>query len=148
MAKLDILTSGNEILRKTSTVIDKVTPEIKELIDDMFDTMYSAKGVGLAAPQIGINQRIVVMDVSEDGSIPIALINPKIISKSGRIKSEEGCLSVPGIEGTVKRHKKVIVKGLNINGDDITFEAEGLLSICVQHEIDHLDGILFIDKVA
>ncbi|MFA5097649.1 MAG: peptide deformylase [Candidatus Margulisiibacteriota bacterium] len=144
MAALKILTDGNPILRKKSRSVAKVLPETKKLIEDMEETMRLAPGVGLAAPQVGVSQRIIIADV---GQGLVALINPKIQKKSGKCMFYEGCLSVPGIEGQVERSEKVLVKGLDKNGEPLCIDAEGYLAIVLQHEIDHLDGVLFVDRI-
>lgn len=135
---------GDEILRKKSRPVDEINERIKIMVKDMFDTMYEADGVGLAAPQIGILKRLVVIDVGEG---PITLINPEILEAEGSVLDEEGCLSLPGSQGIVPRPQKVKVKALNENGKETIIEGEGLLARAMCHEIDHLDGILFIDKV-
>lgn len=135
---------GDEILRKKSRPVDEINERIKIMVKDMFDTMYEADGVGLAAPQIGILKRLVVIDVGEG---PITLINPEILEAEGSVLDEEGCLSLPGSQGIVPRPQKVKVKALNENGKETIVEGEGLLARAMCHEIDHLDGILFIDKV-
>ncbi len=144
MAALKILTDGNPILRKKARSVAKVMPEIKKLIDDMEETMRLAPGVGLAAPQVGISQRIIIADV---GQGLVVLVNPKIQKKSGKCMFYEGCLSVPGVEGQVERSEKVLVKGLDKSGDPVCIEAEGYLAVVLQHEIDHLDGVLFVDRI-
>ncbi|MBU5590874.1 peptide deformylase [Clostridium sp. MSJ-4] len=144
MALRNIRTYGDELLRKKSKPVEEINHRIKVLIKDMFETMYDADGVGLAAPQVGILKRIVVIDVGEG---PIALINPEIISKEGSYIDVEGCLSVPGEQGEVERPEKVRVKALNEEGKEIEFEAEELFARAVCHEIDHLNGVLFVDKV-
>ena len=122
-----------------------MTPRIKELIDDMFDTMYEANGVGLAAPQVGIRKRIVVVDVT--GEDPVARINPVILEKDGEQTGYEGCLSVPGKTGIVTRANHVIVEAYNENMEKFTIEAEELMARALQHEIDHLDGVMYVDLV-
>lgn len=145
MALRNIRINGDEILRKKSKEVTKIDDRIKTLLDDMVDTMYDADGVGLAAPQIGILKRLVVIDVGDDNVYK--MINPKIIKTSGKQVDKEGCLSVPDIKGIVKRPKNVTVVYTDENGDEKTLEAEDLLARCVCHELDHLDGILFIDKM-
>ena len=134
----------DDILRKKSRRVEKIEERILQLLDDMVETMYKEDGVGLAAPQVGILKRVIVVDIG-DGIIK--LINPEIVEQKGEQQDEEGCLSVPGIIGEVKRPYKVKVKGLNELGEEIEIEATGLLARAFCHEIDHLDGILFIDKV-
>ena len=131
-------------LRKKARPVDSIDYKIKLLIEDMADTMYKADGVGLAAPQVGILKRVIVMDV---GGGPIALINPEVISQTGEEEDTEGCLSIPGLRGVVKRPAQVQVKGLNQEGREVVIEGIGLLARALCHEIDHLDGVLFIDKV-
>lgn len=144
MALRTIRTLKEEVLRKKSRKVDVINDRIKVLVQDMFDTMYEADGVGLAAPQIGILKRVIVVDV---GDGPVGLINPEIIEKEGSAIEEEGCLSVPGEVGNVERPQKIKVKALSIEGKQIEFEAEDLFARAICHEIDHLDGVLFIDKV-
>lgn len=135
---------GDEILRKKCRPVDEINDRIKIMIKDMFETMYDADGVGLAAPQIGILKRLVVIDV---GSGPVTLINPVILESEGSVLDEEGCLSIPGSQGVVERPERVKVKALNEEGKEVISVGEGLLARAMCHEIDHLDGILFIDKV-
>lgn len=136
--------NGDEILRKTAKEVTEMTPKIKELIDDMFDTMYEANGCGLAAPQVGIRKRIVVIDCGDD---PIVLINPVILETSGEQTGSEGCLSVPGKCGTVTRPNYAKVKAFDEDMNEYIVEGEELLARCLCHEIDHLDGIMYVDKV-
>ena len=136
---------GKEALRSHAKEVTEVTPRIRELIDDMFDTMYEANGVGLAAPQVGIRKRIVVVDVT--GEDPVALINPVILEKDGEQTGYEGCLSVPGKTGIVTRANHVIVEAYNENREKFTIEAEELMARALQHEIDHLDGVMYVDLV-
>ena len=143
MAIRSIRIDGDEILRKTSKKVDIINDKIKTLFKDMADTMYKAEGVGLAAPQIGILKRLVVVDVG-DGLME--LVNPVVLEESGEQVEIEGCLSVPDVLGEVKRPEKVVVKALNVNGKEILIEGDGLLAIALCHEIDHLNGILFKDK--
>lgn len=143
MAVLDIKVAGAPVLRKVAENVKKFDRKLLKLLNDMADTMYSADGVGLAAPQIGISQRIVVIDVGEG---IIELINPVIIDKTGSCTHIEGCLSVPNFDGEVERFEKVSVNFYNRKGKPMNLEADGLLAVAVQHEIDHLDGVLFIDK--
>jgi peptide deformylase len=136
---------GDPVLRSKAKKIDAVTKKTNNLIDNMFETMYAEDGVGLAAPQIGILKRIAVVDIREDNKV--VLINPEIIEEEGKTIREEGCLSIPGETGDVIRSEKIKVRSLNREGKEIEFEAEGFEARAIQHEIDHLDGILFIDKV-
>ncbi len=145
MKILDIRVLGDPVLRKATTPVGEITDEIRTLIADMFTTMYAAEGIGLAAPQVGRSERITVMDVEGQR---FALINPEIIERDGTIRGEEGCLSIPDVFGDVTRSKRVIIRALDENGNE--FEAEGteLLARCMQHEIDHLDGKLFLDYLS
>ena len=143
MAKLKILKVGDETLRKTSRPVDAVTPRIQRLIDDMIDTMRAADGVGLAAPQVGVLRRVVVIETPDDGLF--VLINPKIIAYSGEQEGEEGCLSVPGRWGVTKRPMHVTVRALDRDGNTFDVTGSGLLAKAFCHEIDHLDGKLYID---
>ena len=145
MAKLKILKVGDETLRKVCRPVDTVTPRIRTLLDDMIQTMRAANGVGLAAPQVGVLRRIVVIETEEDGLIE--LINPKIIAFSGEQESEEGCLSLPGEWGITKRPMYVTARALNRDGEEYEIVAEGLLAKAICHELDHLDGVLYTDKV-
>ncbi len=144
MAIRNILKDDEPTLRKISRSVDKVDKRIVTLIDDMIETMYHADGIGLAAPQVGVLKRIIVLDVGEG---VIELINPKIIEKQGEQIEAEGCLSIPGVSGDVKRPEFVKVRGLNRQGQSIVVEGDDLLARALCHEIDHLDGILFTDKV-
>lgn len=144
MALRNIRTYGDEVLRKKSRKVEEINDRIHTLIKDMFDTMYSADGVGLAAPQVGILKRVIVIDV---GDGPVALINPEIISGEGEQIDEEGCLSIPGKGGSVLRPYKVKVKALNEKGEEVMVEGEELFARALCHEIDHLEGVLFVDKI-
>jgi len=144
MAVRFIREDGDEILRKVSKKVDVIDEKIKTLLDDMVETMYAANGVGLAAPQVGILKRVVVIDVG-DGLME--LINPEIVLQEGEQIDIEGCLSIPGVAGEVKRPARVVVEALNREGEKITVEGKELLAVALCHEIDHLDGILFKDKV-
>ncbi|MCW8125351.1 peptide deformylase [Microbulbifer halophilus] len=149
MAKLEILEFPDPRLREVAKPVDKVTDELRQLVDDMFETMYEAPGVGLAATQVNVHKRIVVIDVSEDQSEPLAFINPEIEVLDEEIHQyDEGCLSVPGFYETVERPRKVRVKALDREGETFAMEAEGLLAVCIQHEVDHLNGKLFVDYVS
>lgn len=145
MALLEILTNQNPTLRKISRPVAKVTKEIKELLANMEETLREAPGIGLAAPQVGELRRVIIADIGEGLHV---FINPKIIKKSGIQTFVEGCLSLPGIEAPVERAQQVVVRGLNLKGEKVEEEATGLLATVFQHEIDHLDGKLFIDRVA
>ena len=147
MAIRNLRFEGDPILRKTSKEVKEITPKIVELVDDMLETMYEANGVGLAAPQVGILKRIVVIDVSPEGDQPIILINPEVIEKSGEQTGYEGCLSVPGKTGIVTRANYCKVKALNENMEEIIVEGEELLARALQHEIAHLEGELYVSLV-
>ncbi|MDN3653049.1 peptide deformylase [Thalassotalea ponticola] len=149
MTILNVLRFPDERLRTVAKPVTEVTEQTRAIIDDMFETMYAENGVGLAATQVDIHQRIVVIDVSEDKSQPLVLINPEIVEHSGDIMiNEEGCLSVPGNYAKVERHTEVKVKALNKDGEPYELEASELLAICIQHELDHLKGVLFIDYLS
>ncbi len=143
MAIMEIVKEGDPLLRQKSEPVGQVTKRIRKLIKDMLETMNSADGVGLAAPQVGISQRIIVVDVGEG---PVALINPEIEEASGKELDVEGCLSIPGTFGYVERAQQVTVAGLNESGRSVRIRAEGLFARALQHEIDHLEGVLFIDR--
>lgn len=147
MAIRNIRVEGDSVLTKVAKPVTEVNEKTIELIEDMLDTMYDAYGVGLAAPQVGILKRIVVIDVSEEGDSPIILINPEIIETSGSQTGDEGCLSIPGKNGTVTRPNYVKVKALNEEMEEVIYEGEGLLARAFCHEIDHLDGHLYTEKV-
>ncbi len=144
-----ILRFPNPILKKKAKAVKRITPEITKLIDDMLETMRKAPGVGLAAPQIGESVRVIVAELVPEGKEPLtlALVNPKILSKSGKQTFTEGCLCLPGVEAPIERSSKVAVKALNRSGENVEITAEGLLATILQHEIDHLNGIVFIDRV-
>lgn len=157
MAIRTIRSFGDECLRKNSKPVKEITPRIRELIQDLFDTMYQSGGVGLAAPQVGVLKRIFVIDttrepeegetISEEDIERFVMINPEILSTSGEQTGYEGCLSYAGYSGKVTRPDKVTVRFINENGDEMTLEAEGLLARCILHENDHLDGIIYTDHV-
>jgi peptide deformylase len=145
-----ILTYPNPELKKKSVPVTVITDSVRELVRDMAETMYAAPGVGLAAPQIGVHQRVIIIDISGKNEPPdlITAINPVIVHGEGETYEEEGCLSVPDYAANVRRHARVIVKGLNLDGEECSWKAEDLLAIAFQHEIDHLDGILFVDHLS
>lgn len=147
MAIRKIRTIGDNALTKNAKEINEVNDRTKVLIEDMLDTMYDAQGVGLAAPQVGILKRIVVIDVSEEGDSPIVLINPVILETSGEQTGNEGCLSVPGKVGIVTRPNYAKVKAFNENMEEIEVEGTELLARALCHEIDHLDGVLYVEKI-
>jgi peptide deformylase len=143
---LDIRVLGDPILREETKPVDAITDEIRTLVKNMFDTMYLAKGIGLAAPQVGRSERIAVVDVDDQ---PLVIINPEIVSTEGKTaKSEEGCLSIPDVYGDVERPSRVKVRALDLDGKAFEVEADELLGRCLQHEIDHLHGKLFIDYMS
>jgi len=148
MAKLTILEFPDPRLRTRAIPVETVDDKLNTLIDDMFETMYEAPGIGLAATQVDVHKRLLVVDVSSDNSEPNALINPEIIEMDGETVTEEGCLSVPGYYEEVKRAEHVRVSFLDRKGEETELEAEGLLAVCIQHEIDHLDGKLFVDYIS
>jgi peptide deformylase len=146
VAILDIRVLGDPILRQSTTPVGEITADVRRLIDDMFETMYHARGIGLAAPQVGRTERLAVLDLGDD---PFVIINPEIVqSSSGRAKGEEGCLSIPDIYAEVERPKSVTVRALDVEGKTFEREATDLLARCLQHEIDHLDGKLFLDYLS
>ncbi len=148
MALLHILHYPDPRLRLVSTPVTAVDDAIRQLLDDMLETMYAAPGIGLAAPQVDVTKRIIVIDTSSKGDAPLCLINPEIVSHEGVGMFEEGCLSVPGFHENVERAQQIKVRGLDRDGQPFELEAEGLLAVCIQHEIDHLDGKLFVDYLS
>ena len=148
MAILDILEFPDPRLRTKAKPVTKVDDKIRKLTDDMLETMYEAPGIGLAATQVNVHQRIVVIDVSEEKNEPLVLINPEYDILEGEQEFDEGCLSVPGYYETVTRAEKIRLKALNRYGEPYEMVCEGLLSVCVQHELDHLDGKLFVDHIS
>ena len=145
MSLKEIIIYPDPVIKKKSESVEEVNEEIKQLIDDMTETMYASRGVGLAAVQIGILKRVIVVNVGEE---LVALVNPEILENEGESKMEEGCLCLPGVLIDVKRSEKVKVKGLNEKGEEVVVDAEGLLARAFQHEVDHLNGILIINKVS
>ncbi len=148
MSILTILEFPDKRLRTIAKPVAKVDGEIQRLVDDMLETMYAAKGVGLAATQVNVHQQVIVMDISEEKNDPICLINPEIIAKDGEEEAEEGCLSVPGFFEKVTRAEQITVSALNRDGERFILEARDLLAICIQHEMDHLQGHLFVDYLS
>ncbi len=148
MAILEVLKFPDNRLRTVAKQVDKIDKDIKQLVDDMFDTMRDEKGIGLAATQVDAHVRVVVMDVSEDQNEPRVFINPEITHMEGKKISEEGCLSVPNNYAKVERAEKITVKALDKDGKEFTLDAEGLLAVCIQHELDHLKGKLFVDYLS
>lgn len=148
MALLEILHFPDPRLRNIARPVAEVDDAIRQLVDDMFETMYAAPGIGLAATQVNVAKRIVVIDISEDKDQPLCLINPEIIEKHGVEEMEEGCLSVPGVYDVVQRAERIRVRALDRDGQVFETETDGLLAVCIQHEIDHLDGKLFVDYLS
>ncbi len=148
MMTLKILKYPDPRLRTVAKPVTEVTDETRELIDNMFATMYAAPGIGLAATQVDVHERIVVIDISAEKDEPLVLINPEIIAKNGTEVSEEGCLSVPSIYEKVERAESISVQALDRNGQSISFDTGGMLAVCIQHEIDHLDGKVFVDYLS
>lgn len=148
MAKLPILEFPDPRLRTVAKPVERVDDALRALVDDMFETMYAAPGIGLAATQVDVHQRLLVLDVSEDQSRPMVFINPEILEAEGHQIYQEGCLSVPGIYADVKRANKVRVKALDRDGKAFEIEADGLLAVCIQHEMDHLAGKVFVDYLS
>ena len=145
---LDILKYPDKRLRTVAKPVENVNSEIKKQVKDMFETMYDAPGIGLAATQVNFHQRLIVVDVSEECNEPICLINPEIIEKNGEIEWEEGCLSVPNYYESVKRANEIKVSALNELGQSFEIDASEMLAVCIQHEMDHLNGILFVDHLS
>ncbi len=145
MSILDIRVLGDPVLRKETGIVEDVNDDIRRLINDMFETMYAAEGIGLAAPQVGRTERITVMDVE---GAKFALVNPEIVERQGAIRGEEGCLSIPDVFGEVERSNVVTVSALNERGEEIEIVGNELLARCLQHEIDHLHGKLFLDYLS
>ncbi len=148
MAIRQIRLLGDPVLREPCTAVVDIDDEIRRLIDDLMDTMYDAEGIGLAAPQIGVSQRVFVYDVSEEGHPPGVMVNPRIVESEGTVRESEGCLSIPDLTEIVERSVSVVAEGLDREGRLVRLEADGLLSRCFQHESDHLDGILFFDRIS
>lgn len=148
MAVLQVLHIPDERLRKIATPVTDVNANIQQIVDDMFETMYAEEGIGLAATQVDIHQRIIVIDVSEHRDDRLVLINPELLEKSGETGIEEGCLSIPEQRALVPRAERVKIRALDRNGQSFELEADGLLAICIQHEMDHLMGKLFIDYLS
>ena len=149
MAKLKIMKYGSDVLREVAQPVEEITDEVRRLAENMLDTMYNSDGVGLAAPQVGVSRRIIVIDVGpyDPSCDPVALINPEIVRQEGQVDAEEGCLSLPDIRGDVKRAETVTVEALSLDGEKVRTEAVDFLARALQHEIDHLNGILFIDHL-
>lgn len=149
MGKLGLKYYGERILRKKAPRVSAITEAEGELVEHMFETMHEANGIGLAAPQVGVSKRIIVIDLGQfvPSANPIELINPELTALGGDTISEEGCLSLPGVRGVVRRRGRVGVRGRRLDGREVAFEADGLLARVLQHEVDHLDGLLFVDRL-
>ena len=145
---LEILKYPDKRLRTIASPVQEVNSEIKKQVKDMFETMYAAPGIGLAATQVNFHQRLIVIDISDEGNEPLCLINPKIMQKNGEIEYEEGCLSVPNYYESIKRANEIKVSAQNELGQTFEIEADEMLSICIQHEMDHLNGILYVDHLS
>lgn len=148
MAILDILHFPDTRLRNIAKPVAEVDDSVRRLIEDMFQTMYAAPGIGLAAIQVDDPRRVIVVDTTEDRSQPLALVNPEILEREGVEEMDEGCLSVPGVYETVQRADRIRVRALDRDGNPLEMTADGLLAVCIQHEIDHLDGKLFVDYLS
>ncbi|HGE71536.1 TPA: peptide deformylase [Candidatus Poribacteria bacterium] len=150
MANLGITKYGNPVLRKVAEPVTEINDEIKKIVNDMLDTLYASEGVGIAAPQIGVSKRIIIIDTNptEASVKPLVIINPEIVEVSGEIKEQEGCLSIPDVRGEVKRYERVVVERLDLDGNKIRVEGTDLLARALQHEIDHINGKLFIDHLS
>lgn len=148
MSVLDILFYPSAQLRRTASTVDNVDGNVATLVDRMLETMYAAPGIGLAATQVNVHQRVVVIDVSEENDTPLTLINPQILHSEGEEEMQEGCLSIPGVYETVKRPALVTVAAIDREGNPFEMDTDGLLAVCIQHEIDHLDGKLFVDYLS
>jgi peptide deformylase len=150
MAVLEILKYPHRFLKKRSSEVDRIDGDLKKLIRDMTETMHDASGIGLAAPQVGICRRVIVVDVSpiDPDQRHFAMINPEVVSEEGEVEHEEGCLSVPDCVEMIKRREKIRVRGLSPEGTEMEIAGEGILAICLQHEIDHLNGLLILDRVS
>jgi len=148
MAILDVLHFPDPRLRNKARPVERVDTEIHRLVDDMFETMYDAPGIGLAAPQVNVAKEILVIDVSEERDRPLCFINPEILERRGSEEMEEGCLSVPGIYESVQRAEWIRVRALDRDGKPFELETDGILAVCIQHELDHLEGKLFVDYLS
>ncbi len=148
MARLNILYYPDPSLRHTARPVARVDRAVRKLVDDMLETMYEASGIGLAATQVGVTQRVLVIDLSPEKNQPLCLINPELLYREGVEETEEGCLSVPGVYGVVQRAERIRFRALDRDGKPFEQESDGLLAVCVQHEMDHLDGKLFVDYLS
>jgi len=145
---LEVRLLGDPVLRQRAEDVEEIDDDVRKLASEMFETMYTEEGVGLAAPQVGVSRRLFVMDIREETAEPRAVVNPVIVERSGLERGDEGCLSLPGLFGAVERSANVVMEGLDIDGEPLRIEASALLARCIQHEIDHLDGVLFIDHLS
>lgn len=148
MAVLEVLIYPEENLAKVCEPVETIDAELNQFIEDMFETMYEHEGIGLAAPQVNVLKRIITIDIEGDKANQIVLINPEVLESSGETGIEEGCLSIPGCRALVPRKERLKVKALDRQGQAFTLDADGLLAICIQHEIDHLNGVLFVDHIS
>lgn len=148
MAKLDILTYPDARLRRHAEPVDRFDPELRQLVEDMFETMYAAPGIGLAAIQVGVAKQVITIDISEEKDQPLVLINPEILEREGNSVMDEGCLSVPGVHEAVTRAAHIRVRAHDPHGNLQEIDADELLAVCIQHEMDHLDGKLFVDYLS
>ena len=148
MAEREIRLLGDPVLRERCEPVEDFDDELRALARDLLDTMYAAEGVGLAAPQVGVPRRLFAYDVREEGTPTGVLVNPRVVQRSGSQTDEEGCLSIPGLTAKVERAERVVVEGRDPEGEPVRLEAEGLLARCLLHEIDHLDGVLFLDHLS
>ena len=148
MTQLTILEYPDPRLRKTAAAVATVDDTVRQLVDDLLDTMYAAKGIGLAATQVDVHRRVIVLDVSDERDQPLVLINPELLSAAGRGPGEEGCLSVPDIYDKVQRATQIRIRALGTDGQPFEMDAEGLVAVCIQHEMDHLEGKLFVDYLS
>ncbi len=148
MSQLKILEFPDPRLRTQATLVETVDDELRQFIDDLLETMYAAPGIGLAATQVDVHKRLLVLDVSEAKDEPYCFINPELLERNGVTFGEEGCLSVPGVTESIERAERVRVRALDRNGEGFELDVDGLLAVCIQHEIDHLDGKLFVDYLS
>ena len=148
MALLEILKYPDPRLRTVAKPVAEVTDELRQLIEDMLETMYAAPGIGLAATQVDFHERLLIIDITEDKTQPLCFINPEILEMSGSMENDEGCLSVPEVYESIERAEHIRVKAQDKNGQEFELEAEGLLAVCIQHEMDHLEGKLFVDYLS
>ncbi len=148
MAVLTVLHFPDERLRTVASPVEQINDEVRKIVNDMFETMYAEKGIGLAATQVNIHRQIVVMDLAEQGNEPRVFINPRIVAHDGEQSYDEGCLSVPGSYASIERAAHIVVEALDADGQPFRLEAEGLLAVCIQHELDHLQGKLFVDYLS